>query len=40
MKANAEVNFSISAEDMEFLKNIKPIEDYGDHSKFPVYKKI
>src|SRR5205085_6981438 len=36
MKTNAEVNFVISEEDMEFLKNMQPIEDYGEHSKFPV----
>jgi diketogulonate reductase-like aldo/keto reductase len=39
MKTNAEVNFVVSEEDMEFLKNMQPIEDYGEHSKFPVYGK-
>ncbi|WP_432712719.1 aldo/keto reductase [Pedobacter sp.] len=39
MKTNAEVDFVISQEDMEFLKNIKHIEHYGEHSKFPVYGK-
>jgi diketogulonate reductase-like aldo/keto reductase len=39
MKTNAEVDFVISEEDMEFLKNMQPIEDYGEHSKFPVYGK-
>ena len=29
MKSNAEVNFEISAEDMEALKNFKKIENYG-----------
>ena len=37
MKNNAEVNFEISAEDMEFLKNVEPIKDYGDASNMPVY---
>ena len=39
MKTNSEVDFVISVEDMEFLKNMQPIEDYGGHSKFPVYGK-
>ena len=37
MKTNAEVDFVISEEDMEFLKNMEQIEDYGEHSKFPVF---
>lgn len=37
MKNNAEVDFEISAEDMEKLKNVEPIKDYGDASVFPVY---
>ena len=37
MKNNAEVNFAISAEDMEFLKNVEQIENYGEASMFPVY---
>lgn len=37
MKNNADVDFEISAEDMETLKNVKEIEDYGEHSFFPVY---
>ena len=37
MKTNAEVDFEISAEDMEVLKNIKHIESYGANSGFPVY---
>jgi len=39
MKTNAEVDFVISEVDMEFLKNMEPIEDYGEHSKFPVFRK-
>ena len=37
MKNNAEVDFAISNEDMEVLKNMKRIEDYGEASMFPVY---
>ena len=37
MKSNSEVNFEISAEDMEVLKKFKKIEDYGESSGFPVY---
>ncbi|MGW8193964.1 MAG: aldo/keto reductase [Desulforhopalus sp.] len=37
MKNNAEVNFSISAEDMTFLQDIEKIKDYGEASMFPVY---
>src|SRR3954449_9670955 len=39
MKTNAEVDFVIGDEEMEFLKNLQQIEDYGEHSKFPVYRK-
>lgn len=37
METNAEVDFIISAEDMEVLKNFKKIESYGESSGFPVY---
>ncbi len=37
MKSNAQVDFEISAEDMEVLKNFKKIESYGASSGFPVY---
>lgn len=37
MKNNSEVDFSIAKEDMDFLKNIEQIKDYGDASIFPVY---
>ena len=37
MKSNAQVDFEISAEDMEVLKNFKKIESYGESSGFPVY---
>ena len=36
MKTNADVDFEISAEDMEALKGITA-KDYGDASVFPVY---
>ncbi len=37
MRSNAELDFVISDEDMELLKNIEHIKDYGDHSFFPVF---
>ena len=37
MKTNAEVDFTINAEDMEALKHFKKIESYGASSGFPVY---
>jgi diketogulonate reductase-like aldo/keto reductase len=37
MKTNAEVDFIISEQDMEFLKNMEQIQDYGEHSRFPVF---
>ena len=37
MKTNAEVDFEISAQDMEVLKDFKKIESYGASSGFPVY---
>lgn len=37
METNAELDFEISSEDMEFLKNIKQIKDYGDASMMPVF---
>jgi len=37
MKTNADVDFVISDEDMEFLKNMEQIENYGEASMFPVY---
>jgi diketogulonate reductase-like aldo/keto reductase len=39
MKTNAEVDFVIDETDMELLKNMEQIADYGEHSKFPVYGK-
>ncbi len=37
MKSNAQVDFEISDQDMETLKNIEKISDYGNASGFPVY---
>lgn len=37
MKTNSELDFKISAEDMETLKNFKKIESYGKSGIFPVY---
>jgi len=37
MKNNTEIDFIISDEDMEILKKVEPIKDYGDHSFFPVF---
>lgn len=38
MKNNAEVDFTISTEDMEALKSIGRV-DYGDHSDIPVFRR-
>jgi diketogulonate reductase-like aldo/keto reductase len=37
MKSNADVEFEISNEDLETLKNIDQIEDYGDARTMPVF---
>lgn len=37
MRENAEVDFEISGQDMEKLKQLKPIRDYGEFSVFPVF---
>ncbi len=37
MQSNSEVDFEISAEDMETLKRVQKIENYGDSSFFPVF---
>lgn len=37
MKTNADVDFQISAEDMEVLKKMQKIENYGEYSMFPVF---
>ena len=37
MKTNGEVDFEISAEDMETLRTFRKIDNYGASSGFPVY---
>jgi diketogulonate reductase-like aldo/keto reductase len=37
MRSNADVNFVISEADMDVLKNVEQIEDYGSASMFPVF---
>ena len=37
MKSNSEVDFVISDEDMEILKHLEKIDNYGDSSFFPVF---
>jgi diketogulonate reductase-like aldo/keto reductase len=37
MKSNGDVDFEISDEDMETLKNLDRIKDYGDASGMPVF---
>lgn len=37
MRSNAQMDFTISDEDMETLKSIERIRDYGESSGFPVF---
>lgn len=37
MKVNGDVDFIISDDDMEILKHVERIKDYGKHSIFPVF---
>ena len=37
MKSNSDIDFIISAEDMETLKHFDKIKDYGEYSFFPVF---
>ena len=37
MKTNAAVDFVISDEDMEILKHLAKIKDYGEYGFFPVF---
>ena len=37
MQENAAVDFTISAEDMEVLKHMEPLTDYGEFSYLPVF---
>lgn len=38
MEENAQLNFTISEADMDYLKRLRKIEDYGKDSFFPVFK--
>lgn len=37
IKNNADIEFEISAEDMDILEQAEKIKDYGEHSYFPVF---
>lgn len=37
MKGNAQLDFEISDEDMQVLRSLEKIKDYGEASKFPVF---
>lgn len=37
MRINAALDFVVSDADMETLKHVAPIQDYGEHSFFPVF---
>lgn len=37
MRDNAKLDFTITEADMEVLKTVEPIKDYGEFSGFPVY---
>lgn len=37
MRNNAALNFVISDTDMKTLKHVEPIQNYGEHSFFPVF---
>ena len=37
MKSNASVDFVISNEDIEILKHLEKIKDYGEYGIFPVF---
>lgn len=39
IKANSEVDFKLTNEDLEYLENIETIDNYGESSGFPVYSK-
>lgn len=38
LKNNFDLDFEISSEDMEILNQVKPLDDYGKHDFFPVFK--
>lgn len=37
MRDNAGIDFTIEDADMDALKNVKPIDNYGEFSFFPVF---
>lgn len=37
MRSNADVDFEISDDDMETLRTMEPMEDYGEAGQFPVF---
>lgn len=37
MKDNLRLDYELSTEDLEILKNMEHIKDYGEHSYFPVF---
>lgn len=39
IKANGDIDFHISKEDMRLLVSMEKIDNYGDSSEFPVYSK-
>ncbi len=39
IRSNAAVDFTISETDMEHLKAVAPLQDYGAYSHFPVFSK-
>lgn len=39
IKANGELEFSLSNDDLQLLKKVERIDNYGDSSSFPVYRK-
>ena len=38
LKSNIDLDFEITSEDMEQLNKVQPLEDYGEHDFFPVFK--
>lgn len=38
LKSNLVLDFELSNEDIIKLKNAKPLENYGNHNMFPVFK--
>ena len=38
LKENFSLNFELSSQDMDILNKVEPLEDYGQHDFFPVFK--